>query len=396
MTSPTPEDRQAISLWVASRAVVLAVAYVGVFHVQDEGLQTWARLVDVLTSRWDAEYYLRIASQGYPAVLPSADPATHHWGFYPLYGWLIAALGSVFPWSLQATALLINAVAGVAGVVLMGRWLSRHLEPQGVLTALACFSFWTQSYFFTYAYAESVYLVLLLASLLLLDRNPNPPRHAVKLALVLGLATGLCRPYAVVVAAAALGGAVLQTGARAGWRQWLRNRTAQTAAVYGVGVTVSSLYVWYGHCWVRTGVMANCAARAWTLAWGVGSATLPQALVHDVREILDTRPLELWHVVRVWELLAWVLAVALLLWCVRHRARLGPVATALAVLPLVTNLGVHTIRSVPRYMATTPTLFLVLGALHARPRVRAVVLVFLVVMHVVGGFATARGVWQSF
>jgi hypothetical protein len=392
---PPSTAAQHLALWFASRVTSVCVAYVSVFDVHDEGWQTWERLRVVLARRWDAEYYLRIAEQGYPSVLPSRDVLTHHWGFYPLYGWLISlvAAGTTLPADLAA--LLINAAAGVTGVLLLGRWLKRRLDDRETLWAVAFFSFWTQSYFFTYAYAEPVYFTLLCLSLLMLDKEEPPPAH-VPLAFVLGTITGLCRPYAVVVAMAAWVAALWRLPRPGFIRHAFQSRLLLASTLFGAGSALSMLFVWYGNCRLHTGLWENCVVRAWEIGWGYNTSSLPAAFRHDLLLLYQRQPLTFWHLVKAWELVAWGISAWVLVYAIRKVPRWGATPAVLALLPLVTNTTYADVTSVARYMATTPTVFLWLATLQASPGQRGVLLGGVVVMHVVMGVATATGVWQSF
>ncbi len=385
-------------MWVASRVVVVCTTYVAVFLPTDEGWQTWQRLLGVLATRWDGEYYLRIAQDGYPHVLPTAaDRLTHHWGFYPLFPWLAAALSRLTTLHVGTCALLLNTVLGALSPLLLGRWLRRHLDATRTLWAVAFFCFWTQSYFFTYAYAEALYLVVVCALLLLLDapRGFVWPAHGA-LVFVLGLLGGLTRPYTALVALALFLGNLSKLPRDNLLRTAWVSRLLWANILCGAGAGLALIFVWWGNCWLHTGIWDNCTVRAWEVGWDYGTATLPEALARDVVDLMTRRPFHMWHLVMGWEVAAWVLSVGVFVRSFSLVRTMGVTPVVLATLPLLVNTALPHIDAVPRYLATTPTLFILLSAVHDRPVARAVVMGAVLALHVMSSTATAMGVWQSF
>ncbi len=122
-------------------------------------------------TRWDAPHYLDLAIWGYMAVDPGVAPTFGNQGdmdlmivFYPLLPALIAAARLVVPD--LAAPILISTLASVAAVLLLYRVVARELgEPIGRRAAMYLLIFPT-AYFLHIGYTESLFLALVLGSLL--------------------------------------------------------------------------------------------------------------------------------------------------------------------------------------------------------------------------------------
>lgn len=120
---------------------------------------------------WDAQWYWFTAVHGYPADLPLTDTgqvAENQWAFMPLYAYLAAALGMPLG-SWGAAAVLISLVAGYAASLALWALLRRRLDEQATTWAVVFFAAQPLAAMFQVGYAESLFLCLLLTSLLCLD-----------------------------------------------------------------------------------------------------------------------------------------------------------------------------------------------------------------------------------
>jgi len=109
--------------------------------------------------RWDSGPYLLIATDGY-VVNPRVDPR----GFFPLYPWLMRALGWLMP--MPWAALLVANAAALATLTLLYA-LARDLYDE----TLARRSVWVlllfpTSFFLSAGYSESVYLACAIGAVL--------------------------------------------------------------------------------------------------------------------------------------------------------------------------------------------------------------------------------------
>jgi hypothetical protein len=126
-----------------------------------------------LVSAWDGQWYWFIAVNGYPSALPLSDTgavATNQWAFLPVYPYLAKALGlGVGDW--RVPALAVSVAAGFGAAVLLGALLMPRIGRSRALFAVALMSCSPLAFMFQTTYAESLGLLLLLAALLLVDRE---------------------------------------------------------------------------------------------------------------------------------------------------------------------------------------------------------------------------------
>jgi len=172
-------------VWLAGAAAVLVARPSGAgnryhFPVQaDVG-----RLLDVW-SNWDGAWYAGIAEHGYRRA---AAPA-----FFPLYPYLTRGVGFVVGGHVVLAAVLVSLAAGLASFYLLHRLRSYGALIVVVIAAVMYLAFFPTALFLQAAYAESLFLVLALATFLLAERG-----HLLAAGTVCGLAL-LTRPAAIAV-----------------------------------------------------------------------------------------------------------------------------------------------------------------------------------------------------
>ncbi|MCI2239176.1 hypothetical protein MO973_32075 [Paenibacillus sp. TRM 82003] len=150
---------------------------------------------------WDATWYRSIAEDGYPDAVPlgeDGEPVQSELAFYPLaplLARLLMATGLPFAWAGSLVSLLAGAAAAVGVHALLLRALSARCSAgaarRGAWSAAVLFSVSPPSPVLQVPYTEGPALALLVAFLLLLQRQRYLPAAAVALAL------GLTRPVAV-------------------------------------------------------------------------------------------------------------------------------------------------------------------------------------------------------
>ncbi|WP_245981663.1 hypothetical protein [Frondihabitans australicus] len=122
---------------------------------------------------WDASSYRSIAEHGYPSTLP-VDAAGHvlqnTWAFLPVYPYVVHALTTVLgvngtPNGFYAVGAIVSLVAGGVAAVLLSAILRRSIPAPRALFAVALFSLGPLGFLLQTAYAESLFLALLFASL---------------------------------------------------------------------------------------------------------------------------------------------------------------------------------------------------------------------------------------
>ena len=138
------------------KGLVLSVAALGIGTLFDQ-YENWA----TLWNRWDASHYLSLAENGYTATGDGRFSIV----FYPLYPWLVRA-AAFFCRSYFGGALLVSGVASVVAGLLLRR-LAELDQPAKVARLAVWFLFiFPTAYFLHIGYTESLFLALVLGSLL--------------------------------------------------------------------------------------------------------------------------------------------------------------------------------------------------------------------------------------
>jgi Gpi18-like mannosyltransferase len=147
---------------------------------------------------WDGQWYRAIVEHGYPLHLPVVGGVVQQnaWAYYPLYPMLVR-LFTTSGLSFGLAASLVSVGCGAAAMCLLYRMLSSTAgRVSASLTVLALCTFPAAITFQT-AYAESLALLLILASLWSL-REQRYGRLVV-LAVLLSLTRPIALPLALVV-----------------------------------------------------------------------------------------------------------------------------------------------------------------------------------------------------
>ncbi|HLJ95617.1 MAG TPA: mannosyltransferase family protein [Gemmataceae bacterium] len=132
---------------------------------------------------WDGGYFFRIAESGYTHT-PGQPSRVHFFPLYPLIGSLVS---KVTGWSVQLALVVVSHLFFAAALFLLGQYMDRrygaeqHAERSAALLAL---SFVPAGMFFHMAYTESLFLLLCIVELYLIDCRVHP----LFVALVAGLA----------------------------------------------------------------------------------------------------------------------------------------------------------------------------------------------------------------
>lgn len=200
-----------LPVWVPALAVHLAArlvsALVLVAVARDQAANLWTpaapSYAEYVGGMWDAAWYREIAEQGYPDGLPrgpDGEVQQNAWAFFPLFPLLVRGLTALtgLPWTVLAPTTAL--VLGTAAVLMVHRLV---LEVGGrrdvALLAVALLTTSVASPVLQVAYTESLALLLLAVSLLLLRRRQY--LAAVPVVLALGLTRAVALPLAVAVLA---------------------------------------------------------------------------------------------------------------------------------------------------------------------------------------------------
>lgn len=158
--------------------------------------------------RWDANYYVLLAREGYPQNEPGV--VRYPLAFFPLYPLLTRALSNVLGDTFLAAFLLSNAAALLGALVsyFLGAALAR---PRDGLRLGCMLLAAPGSHFLSYAYPEALFVVLLATALLCIARDQPG------LAAACGALASATRSAGVVVALALAVRAITGNTGRARW-----------------------------------------------------------------------------------------------------------------------------------------------------------------------------------
>lgn len=122
---------------------------------------------------WDAQWYARIAEDGYPAKLPvdqQGNISQNGWAFMPLY----AALAKGLSWitgSWGFSAILISIVAGYLACLVLYKIVRETQSDKTASWAVLLFAAGPLAAVFQIAYAESLFLLWLFLAIFALQRR---------------------------------------------------------------------------------------------------------------------------------------------------------------------------------------------------------------------------------
>ena len=161
-----------IAVFVVTRGLAIAATHAGAALMSEAKVAQWKWIPDrdnlfpgpppppllAPLVRWDANFYVSLARDGYPPRHPGAN---HHLAFFPLYPLLLRATHLDVFW---AAFLVSNACALLAALCIAR--LTRR--PADGLRAAVLFLASPGAHFFTYPYSEALFAAGLAASLWLL------------------------------------------------------------------------------------------------------------------------------------------------------------------------------------------------------------------------------------
>jgi hypothetical protein len=220
----------ALDIYLWSRAAIwLAAVFAFLFfepnrHPQADRWDT-ARLHDLgyltdIWARWDSDFFLRIAQNGY-------DEASA--AFHPLYPALVALLGRIFFGHYVLAGLVVSLLATLGSFVLLHRLAAERLGTEGARNTVLYLAVFPMALFLQAVYSESLFLLLVLATFALAERN----RFA---------AAGVVAGLAILTRAAGL--ALLPALALLAWRHRDRLRALGSVALALPVAAIYPLVLW--------------------------------------------------------------------------------------------------------------------------------------------------------
>jgi len=161
----------ALLIFASSRLVVFFGVNFGTLLVRDPDPAKWDagpawyhRLL-----RWDSGWYGSIVTDGYRySEDATVQGPTVFYPLYPLVSYWVQALFGVSHW---AAMLLVANVASLVVVLLMAKFVRDELGDEVALLSIAFFCFFPASLFLSAGYSESLFLLFVLFSFILLTRE---------------------------------------------------------------------------------------------------------------------------------------------------------------------------------------------------------------------------------
>jgi Mannosyltransferase (PIG-V) len=346
--------------------------------------RAWDPVTDLVFgtfAQWDAEWFLRIAQDGYDEVSAA---------FFPLYPALVSLLGSPLVWGT-----LISLVAAGLGAWCISEIASEKLGADGARDTVLILALFPTAFVFTAVYSDGLFLFLSAASFLAAERSR--PWLA-------GIAGGLA------VATRSMGLALLPALAYLLWpRSWRAAWKLAPLILLPVALGAYALYLdrEVGDAFAFTNAQSSEWERELATVGPISGLWMAfEAGGHGALEILRdlprtgvdspgySQPLQVsfWNAAHLLFLvpLVWLTYVA---W-----RRLGPAlglyaATTLLVILSVPSEGFPLV-SMPRFVLTDfPVLIALASVIQGRPRLRTGVLVGLGALSAAAGVAFSREIW---
>ncbi|WP_159500302.1 hypothetical protein [Microbacterium sp. 18062] len=225
-----------LRVWALGRAVSLALLGIGYalsktfdWGFGAQGLPA-GDFLSFLTA-WDADRYGRISRIGYPLELPIDASGTvypNDWAFMPVFPLLERAVADATGWGWQLSGIVLGVVFSAGATVALFLFLRAVTSPRQAWWAVVLFSLGPLSFIFMVAYAESLFLMLLFAGLLLAVR-----RRFMWIAPI-GVLAAFVRPGALTLALAL--GILFVV-------RWARRRVDPFPAAQIVGLLVAGLSI---------------------------------------------------------------------------------------------------------------------------------------------------------
>ena len=132
---------------------------------------------DGIVSNWDAQWYRRIATEGYQAPTPADGPADTYselwkWAFPPAYPLLVRLVMLLTTLSFPVAATIVSCLAGAGAMILLYRLVIRTGGRFLAAVTVLFSSFFVSAPLLQIGYSESLALLFLMAALnFLVDRH---------------------------------------------------------------------------------------------------------------------------------------------------------------------------------------------------------------------------------
>ncbi len=331
----------AIASWFSLRALPRLPFYEGQapdsFFPENPSLDGWVR--------WDAAHYINLALHGYGEGNPSPGEG---WGFFPLYSLLMRGLTEalflpVTEQNLALAGLVISSLCFIALNVLVARWSARLFGDEAARSTILLLCLSPFAFFFNAAYTESLFLLLVVATLMLATND-----RWMAAGLVAGLAT------ATRLVGLALIPALLYLA--------YKRKISLLEMLTSIGLSCYGVLAFGVYSAFRTGnPFQYFEAQAEWGDWSDHVRYYAELFITNPREAIGGDPR---HLVIMLNVILFAIALA---WLPAVWRRLDP-ATALFTTLIVVVQGVMTWVSLGRYLLPAIGIYLVAGRWLADPK----------------------------
>ena len=190
----SPDTRVVLPIHFSTRFGVLLVGFLAVLLVgfPPEAANRWRiynnELLD-LPARWDAGWYLGIATEGYSYAADAAPQSQQNIAFFPAFPIAIRYASVLFGRQVLWTGVIVSIVSFFIALTYCLR-LARDLlkDEQQAVTAITLLAMYPFAVFFSAAYTEAMFLVTMLGAVYHFHRNE------LWRAAIWGFICGLTRP----------------------------------------------------------------------------------------------------------------------------------------------------------------------------------------------------------
>jgi len=164
VTGLLPGDDWLVIGWVLTIRVLLFVFGSKSYQIlENKRTAGWFGWLD-LWNRWDADQYLKLAKFGY------TNASVWKAWFYPLYPWSIRIV-AFLNGNYLVSALVVSAASLFVAALLLRRLVEIDFSPQVALRSVWFFLIFPTAYFLHAPYTESLFLALVLGSVLAARRE---------------------------------------------------------------------------------------------------------------------------------------------------------------------------------------------------------------------------------
>jgi len=295
---------------------------------------------EVLTS-WDGRWYLEIVRSGYPQFIPpdiTYEQLEARAAFFPLYPMVVRAVDVVLPGGDTLAALFTNLVLSMVAVVLVGLLARQWFDVAVARRAMVLFAVFPGSFVMSFAYSETLLIVLAAGCLLALSHE-----RWLLAGVTAALATA-ARPNGVALVAACAVAALFAIRSRRNWRALIAPVLAP------VGFIAFQVFL-AGHTGERA-AWFRVQREAWREGTSFGATAISNTLSflsHPFASPTDALTA------------ATMAALGMCAWA-WHRCRLPGFATAYVVIVVALMLIPATVTARPRFLFTAFPLAIAVAA----------------------------------